>query len=287
MADQKRTGRRSGMLGELSAEFAGTMVLILFGTAVVAQVVAGGALTDPRGGLGDHDSISWGWGLGVTFGVYIAARLSGGHINPAVTLSLAAFKGFPWRKVVPYILAQTAGAFVAALLVRWNYTEVLGHADPGHTVKTQFVFSTLPGNGSLPISLWGGLRDQVIGTAILVLLIFAVTDLLSTPPKANLAPVVIGFIVVVIGMAWGTDAGYAINPARDFGPRLASFITGYGSAWRDQYGGFYWWVPIVGPIVGGLIGAAVYKLLIGYFLPSRAEQQVGRVPSGERPQEEG
>lgn len=275
MSEQKREAHRTGLIGELSAEFVGTMVLILFGCGVVAQVVAGG--------LGDHDSIAWAWGLGVTFGVYVAARLSGGHLNPAVTLSLAAFKGFPWNKVLPYAVAQTAGAFVAALLVRWNYTEVLAKADPGHTLKTQFVFSTLPGNGVLPVSEWGALRDQVIGTAILMLLVFAVTDLLNTPPGANLAAVVIGFIVVAIGMAWGTDAGYAINPARDFGPRLASFITGYGTAWRDQYGNFYFWVPIVGPLVGGLVGAALYRTLVSPFLPvlGPGPQEVGQTPSPE------
>ncbi|MEV6593017.1 MIP/aquaporin family protein [Streptomyces acidicola] len=267
---------RARLMGELSAEFTGTMILILFGCGAVAQVVAGGALT--HGALGDHDSIAWGWGLGVVMGVYVAARLSGAHINPAVTLALAVFKGFPWYKVLPYCLAQTAGAFVAALLVRWNYTEVLAKADPHHTHKTQIVFSTLPGNGVLPISQLGALRDQIIGTAVLVLLIFAVTDLLNTPPQANLAPFIIGLIVVVIGMGWGTDAGYAINPARDLGPRLASFLTGYGGAWRDQYGDLYFWVPIVGPLIGGLAGALLYRLLISRYLPV-VEPEPGRVPA--------
>lgn len=269
MAD--RTAAR-GMAGELIAEFLGTMVLLLFGLGVVAQVVAGG--------LGAHDSIAWAWGLGVTLGVYVAARISGAHLNPAVTVALACFKGFSWRKVLPYALAQTAGAFVAALIVRWNYTEVLAKFDPGHTIKSQGVFSTLPGNGVNPVSMWGGLRDQVIGTAILLLLIFAVTDLLNTPPGANLAPFIIGLIVVAIGMAWGTDAGYAINPARDFGPRLASYITGYGTAWRDQYGDLYWWVPIVGPFVGGVLGAAIYHFLITPILRRGVEEQEpGRVPA--------
>ncbi|MFE9728651.1 MIP/aquaporin family protein [Streptomyces sp. NPDC005794] len=279
---KRRTG--SGMLGELSAEFAGTMILILFGCGVVAQVAAGGALTDPPGGLGDHDSIAWAWGLGVTLGVYVAARLSGAHINPAVTLALAAYKGFPWRKVAPYALAQTAGAFVAALLVRWNYSEALAKADPGHTLKTQTVFSTLPANGNpaLPVHEWGAFRDQVIGTAILLLLIMAITDMLNTPPGANLAPFVIGLVVVAIGMAWGTNAGYAINPARDFGPRLASFITGYGGAWRDQYGNLYFWVPILGPLIGGLLGAGLYKAFVGRFLPSAEPEPPGRVPAPEK-----
>ncbi|MEU2679681.1 MIP/aquaporin family protein [Streptomyces sp. NPDC007107] len=274
---------RSGLIGELSAEFLGTMILILFGCGVVAQVAAGGALTDPPGGLGDHDSIAWAWGLGVTLGVYVAARLSGAHLNPAVTVALAAFRGFSWRKVAPYALAQTAGAFVAALLVRWNYSEALAKADPGHTVKTQTVFSTLPANGNpaLPVHEWGAFRDQVIGTAILLLLIMAVTDILNTAPGANLGPFITGLIVVAIGMAWGTNAGYAINPARDFGPRLASFITGYNGAWRDQYGNLYFWVPILGPLVGGLLGAGMYKAFIGRFLPTAEPEPPGRAPASQ------
>ncbi|MEU7820452.1 MIP/aquaporin family protein [Catellatospora sp. NPDC049111] len=247
-----------GLWRELSAEFAGTMILILFGVGVVAQVVGGG--------LGDHDSIAWAWGLGVTMGVYVAARISGGHLNPAVTFSLALFKGFPWVKVLPYIVAQFLGAFVAALLVRWNYTEVLHQTDPGLTMKTQGVFSTLPGNGSLPIGTWGAFRDQIIGTAILLFVVLALTDLLNLPPLANLAPLMIGLLVVGIGMAWGTAAGYAINPARDFGPRLASYLTGYESAFRDQYGNLYFWVPIVAPLIGGPLGAWLYHVLIGRYL---------------------
>jgi glycerol uptake facilitator protein len=260
-----------GLAGELAAEFAGTLILILFGVGVVAQVVAGG--------IGNHDSIAWAWGLGVTLGVYVAGRISGAHLNPAVTVALAVFKGFSWRKVLPYSLAQLAGAFVAALIVRWNYSEVLAKLDPGHTIKTQGVFSTLPGNGAAPVHTGGALRDQIIGTAILLFLILAVTDLRNSAPAANLAPFIVGLIVVAIGMAWGTDAGYAINPARDLGPRLASFFTGYGTAFRDQYGGLYFWVPIVGPLIGAVLGAGLYEVLVGRFLPSEEAPEPGRVPT--------
>ena len=260
------------LAGELAAEFAGTMILILFGLGVVAQVVAGG--------IGDHDSIAWAWGLGVTLGVYVAARISGAHLNPAVTLSLALFRGFSWAKVVPYALAQTLGAFVAALLVRWNYSEVIAKFDPGNTIASQGIFSTLPGNGTLPVGTGGALRDQIIGTAILLFCIFAVTDARSSAPLSNLAPLVVGLIVVAIGMAWGTDAGYAINPARDFGPRLMSFLTGYGTAWRDQNGDFYFWVPIVGPLIGGPLGAGLYDLLVGRHLPvDDDDAEPGRTPA--------
>ena len=251
--------RTPTLAGEMAAEFFGTFILILFGVGVVAQVVAGG--------IGAHDSIAWAWGLGVMLGIYAAGKISGAHLNPAVTLALALFQGFPWKKVLPYSLAQTAGAFVAALLVRWNYTEVIHKIDPGHTIKSQGIFSTLPGNGALPVSDAGALRDQIIGTAILVFLVFAITDARNSAPLANLTPLIVGLLIVAIGMAWGTDAGYAINPARDFGPRLAAFVTGYHGTFKDQYGNLYFWIPIVGPLVGGAIGGGLYKYGLQRFLP--------------------
>jgi glycerol uptake facilitator protein len=260
------------------AEFLGTMILILFGCGVVAQVIAGSGLGDPQS-LGDHDSIAWAWGLAVTLGVYTCARISGGHINPAVTVAFAVFWDFPWRKVLPYCFAQTLGAFVGALIVRWNYTEILNKFDPGLTTKTQFVFSTMPGNGSLPIHTWGAFRDQIIGTAILLFLVLVLVDPRNGPPLANLAPLIIGFIVVAIGMAFGSAAGYAINPARDLGPRLAQYLTGYENAWRDQYGDFYFWVPIAAPLIGGLLGAALYVWLIGRNIPDEEEVPPGREPT--------
>ncbi|MFB4296796.1 MIP/aquaporin family protein [Actinomadura sp. NTSP31] len=273
------TGRRlPEIVVEMSAEFAGTLILILFGVGVVAQAVAGSGLGDPQS-LGGHDAIAWAWGIAVTLGVYVSARLSGGHLNPAVTVALAVFKGFAWRKVIPFIFAQFLGAFVAALIVRWDYSEILHKFDPGHTAKSQFVFSTMPGNGSLPIHTWGAFRDQVIGTAILLFLILALTDLRNSPPLANMAPLIIGLVVVAIGMAFGADAGYAINPARDFGPRLAQFVTGYHGAWRDQYGQLYFWVPIAGPLIGGVLGAGLYLLFIGRHIPEEG-------PGGVKPRPE-
>ncbi|MBT2213083.1 MULTISPECIES: MIP/aquaporin family protein [Actinomadura] len=259
---------------ELAAEFAGTLILILFGVGVVAQAVAGSGLGEPQS-LGGHDAIAWAWGIAVTLGVYVSARISGGHINPAVTFALAVFKGFPWRKVGPFWIAQFLGAFVAALIVRWDYSEILAKFDPGHTAKTQFVFSTMPGNGSLPVGTWGAFRDQVIGTAILLFLVLALTDLRNSPPLANMAPLVIGLVVVAIGMAFGSDAGYAINPARDLGPRLAQYLTGYADAWRDQNGDLYFWVPIAGPLIGSIVGAALYILLIGRNIPEDEPPQPG------------
>lgn len=263
------------LLGELCAEFTGTAVLILFGVGVVAQVVTGG------GGLGDHDSIAWAWGLGVMLGVYTAARISGAHLNPAVTLALAVFAGFSWRKVLPYAVAQTLGAFVAALVVRATYAEAIALVDPDTTMATQGIFSTLPGNGTLDIGLTTAFADQVVGTAILLFLVMAITDARNNAPTAWFAPFAIGLLVVAIGMAWGTNAGYAINPARDLGPRVASFLTGYETAFEGPDGTLYFWLPIIAPLIGGLLGAGLYKLMVQQFLPPEeeaADMPTGRVP---------
>lgn len=257
---------------ECSAEGFGTFLILIFGAGSVAQVVAGGS------GLGDHNSIAWAWGFGVMLGVYVAGRISGAHLNPAVTVSLALFKGFPRRKIAPYVLAQTLGAFIAALIVRFDYSSVIAAVDPHHTLKTQIIFSTLPGNGTLPVGIWAAFADQILGTALLLFCIFAVTDLHNDGPPAGVTPIVVGLIVVVIGMAFGTDSGYAINPARDFGPRLASYLTGYAHAWKDQYGQYYFWVPIVGPLLGGPLGAGIYQLMIARHLAPADEQVAGLLP---------
>ncbi|MBC3190651.1 aquaporin family protein [Pseudonocardia sp. C8] len=276
MTSSEKTGseaapaaRTPSLLGELSAEFAGTMILILFGCGVVAQVV-----TTPDGSNGDHDSIAWAWGLGVTLGVYVAGRISGAHINPAVTIAFAVYEGFPWRKVGPFVLAQTLGALVAALIVRVTYADFIRSVDPNLT-ETQNIFSTLPGD---PVSIPTAFLDQVVGTAILVFVIFALVHPRNKGPLANLAPFMIGLLVVGIGMAWGSNAGYAINPARDFGPRLASWITGYDTAWVTPDGTPYWWLPIVAPVLGAVVGGGLFKLLIDRFIPAEdAPQEIGRV----------
>lgn len=258
--------KRTPLIGECSAEFFGTMLLILFGCGVVAQVVTGGTpLSTAPGATGDYNSVAWGWGLGVAMAVYVAGRLSGAHLNPAVTVALATFKGFPARKIGPYVAAQVAGAFVGALLVRFTYSDLIHNADPNHTKATQGIFSTSPDSG---VTLYTAFCDQVIGTAILVAVIFALTSAVNNPPLANMGPLLVGLLVVAIGLGWGANAGYAINPARDFGPRLASWLTGYSDAWYSANGpDLYFWVPIVAPLIGGVIGGALFVFCIEKFLP--------------------
>jgi glycerol uptake facilitator len=254
--------QKYSLRAELMAEFFGTLILILFGDGVVAMVVLFGKGIPGEIVHGGFTNITLGWGLGVTMGVYVAGRISGAHINPAVTIAMAIFRDFPWRKVIPYILVQTAGAFVAAALVYWNYLPAFHAADPGldHTAN---VFTTFPAFPDLPRA---GLLDQTVGTGLLLFLVMALIDERNQPPGANLMPVLIGAVVVAIGMSFGGMHGYAINPARDFGPRLFTVVAGFKNNGLTD-GSMVFWVPIVGPILGGIIGAAAYDWGVRRFLP--------------------
>src|ERR1700692_1487567 len=240
------------LIAELIAEFLGTFVLILFGTGVVAMVVlfpSGAAAGTAHGG---YTNITLGWGLAVTMGIYVAGKVSGGHLNPALTLPLAVFRGFPWRKVLPYSIAQTAGAFLAAALVYRNYLPAFQLTDP-QLEKTAGIFTTFPAFPALPQA---GFLDQVIGTALLLLLIFAIIDEFNMPPGSNMVPLMVGLVVVAIGMSFGAMHGYPINPARDFGPRLFTALAGFkNNGFTD--GPRVWWVPVVAPLLGGLGGGGV------------------------------
>jgi glycerol uptake facilitator protein len=249
------------LTAELIAEFLGTFVLILFGTGVVAMVVLFPTKNPGEIIHGGFTNITLGWGLAVTMGIYVAGKISGAHLNPAVTLAFAVFRGFPWRKVLPYSLAQTAGAFAAAALAFWNYLPAFHQVDP-QLERTAGIFTTFPAFPELPQA---GFLDQLIGTGLLVLLVFAITDEFNMPPGANLAPLLIGLVVVAIGMSFGGMHGYAINPARDFGPRLFTVVAGFRNNGLTD-GSRVWWIPVVAPLLGGLIGAAIYDFSIRRFL---------------------
>lgn len=249
------------LTAELIAEFLGTFVLILFGTGVVAMVVLFPTRNPGETIHGGFTNITFGWGFGVMMGIYIAGKISGAHLNPAVTLALAVFRKFPWAKVIPYSAAQTAGAFTAAALVYRNYLPAFHQVDP-QLDHTAGVFTTFPAFAGMPQA---GFLDQLIGTGFLVLLIFAITDEFNMAPGANLAPLMIGLVVVAIGMSFGGMHGYPINPARDFGPRLFTVAAGFRNNGLTD-GTHVWWIPVVGPLVGGLAGAALYDLGIRRFL---------------------
>lgn len=270
---------RQTQWGELLSEFLGTAVLIMFGTGVVAMYVA--ALPQSGRGHGITTDADWllitfGWGMAVIMGIYVAGGISGAHINPAVTLAFAVFGGFPWRKVPGYVVAQVAGAFVGAAVVYLNYRDAIFASENAagvghHSPSTVGIFVTGP--AGYFDTYWGPIISEITGTALLLIIVFAVVDLMNIPPKGNLGAVIIGFGVMAIGMSFGANSGYAINPARDFGPRLFTYVAGWGdAALPGNTGGAlhdYWWVPIVGPCIGAIIGAVIYNFFISDVLKAR------------------
>jgi MIP family channel proteins len=254
-----------GLFREVLAEFFGTFILIVFGVGVVAQVVLS------RQTAGTYLSINLGWGLAVTMGCYVSAGVTGAHLNPAVTLALAVHRRFPWSKVLPYAIAQVAGAFVASAVVYITYREALTAFDGGvrqvlGPQGTAGIWATYP---QPFLSVFpGGFVDQVVGTALLLGVILGITDTRNSPAPAGLAPLIVGLLVVVIGMTFGFNAGYAINPARDFGPRLFTAVAGWGGGVFTAANN-WWWVPVVAPLIGGTIGGWTYDAFVGNHFPSR------------------
>jgi MIP family channel proteins len=247
---------------EAAAEFLGTLVLIVFGTGVVAEVT----LSHGSGGM--PLSIHLAWGLAVTMGIYVSAGVSGAHLNPAVTLALAVLRGFPWRRVPIYVLAQTGGAFAGAALTFVTYREAFDAFDGGTrqvagAAGTAGIFATYP---QPFLSLAGGFVDQVVGTALLLLVIFALGDRRNAAPASG-GPVLVGALVAAIGMSFGFNAGYAINPARDLGPRLFTALAGWGGE-VFRAGNGWWWVPLVAPCLGAVLGGLVYDALVAWRHPA-------------------
>jgi glycerol uptake facilitator protein len=270
-------------MADYVAEFLGTLVLVALGTGVVATAVVGlpesGRTSVAFQSGSDWLLIAFGWGMAVAFAVYVAGGVSGAHLNPAVTLAWAIKRDFPWRKVPGYIAAQVAGAFAgAALVYAVNYQAIAAHeAREGITRAggaTVGIFVTGP--APYYVNYVGPVLVEVVGTAFLVLFILALTDLSNTPVRANLSPLMIGMAVFAIGVSFGANTGYALNPARDFGPRVLAWLAGWDRAafpGTEARLAAYWWVPLVAPPIGGILGAVVYDRGIASVLQVRQQHQ--------------
>lgn len=264
--------KRPTLTQELLAEFFGTFILILGGDGVVANVGLAPRLASQGY---DWNTIAWGWGLSVMVAVYVGGGVTGAHINPAVTLAMAVKRGFAWAKVVPYWIAQIAGAFVGALGVFLTYREGLIAAGmpnvwctgPGSVFETAF-WGASGSAGGVPYSLLNAFTAEIFGTMTLLLGVVAFFDNRNWA-KATLfiGPLVVGLVVVMVGVTLGGPSGYAINPARDFGPRLLGTLVGT----RGLFTGWYWLVaPIIGPLIGAVLGVVLYDIFITPGLPEEA-----------------
>jgi glycerol uptake facilitator protein len=256
-----------------SAEFVGTFILVFFGVGVVHTAL----LSEPHAGLG---LVAVAWAVAVALAIYTTGAISGAHLNPAMTLAFAVFRGFPARRVVPYLLAQLAGAFCAAALLYGLFHGVIAHFERGHglvrgcpgSVLSAMIYGEyFPNPGMVAagvlanadVTLWQAMLGEGIGTAFLALFVFALTDRANAAgPGGALLPLCIGMAVAlnISIIAPLTQAGF--NPARDFGPRLFAWLAGWGSiAIPGPRGGFFT-VYILAPCIGALGGAAVYHFLL-------------------------
>jgi glycerol uptake facilitator protein len=259
----------------LFGEFLGTALLVLLGDGVVASVVL-------MGKQADWIVITTGWAFAVALGIYVSGRLSGGHLNPAVTLALALRGDFPRGRVVPYWIAQIVGAFAAAVILYVAYADAFSAFERTAGLATRGamsggkligpfaggagVFATYPAFDNQGRNLF----VEFLGTAVLMMAVRALTDPRNVAPSRAMTPALMGLAVGAIGLSLGGLTGYAINPARDLGPRLASALLGWGTAVFRSHGS-YFWVPIVGPLLGGIAGAWLYDTAIARHLPAADE----------------
>ncbi|HEY7866430.1 MAG TPA: MIP/aquaporin family protein [Psychromonas sp.] len=267
------------LLGQCIAEFIGTGLLIFFGVGCVAALVLTGA------SFGQWE-ISIMWGMGVAIAIYCTAGVSGAHINPAVTIALAAFHGFEKRKVLPYIISQMAGAFCSAALIYALYSNLFTDYEIAHgflrnseaALSTAGIFSTYPHPS---LSILGAFSVEFVITAVLMFAILALNDESNGTPRGAMTPILIGILIAVIGGSLGPLTGFAMNPARDFGPKLFAYFAGWEFALSGAKEIPYFIVPILGPVFGACFGGWAYPKLIAQYLPNAGHDSTIPIQSEE------
>ncbi|XP_016148387.1 aquaporin-7 [Sinocyclocheilus grahami] len=244
------------------AETLCTFIMMVFGLGTVAQVVTG------NGVFGEYFSINVGFGLSVAMGVHVGGKVSGAHMNAAVSFTMCVFGRLRWKMFPLYVFAQFLGSFLAAGTIFLLYYDAIHHYCGGNfTVSgpkaTAGIFATYPAPF---ISIYTGFFDQVLGTAMLLLCLMALADQRNQPVVPRGEPVGVGLLVLLIGVSLGSNSGYAINPTRDLGPRVFTLMAGWG---MDVFraGNGWWWVPLVAPFIGGVTGALIYEAFVELHHP--------------------
>ncbi|MFA0196164.1 MIP/aquaporin family protein [Vibrio artabrorum] len=259
------TNKHPSLFGQCLAEFIGTGLLIFFGVGCVAALVLTGAT------FGQWE-ISIIWGFGVAIAIYCTAGVSGAHINPAVTIALAMFHGFDKAKVLPYIISQLLGAFCSAALVYALYSNLFTDYEIAHNfvrssqeaLSTAGIFSTYP---HASLSFFGAFAVEFVITAVLMFAILALGDENNGASRGAMNPLLIGILIAVIGGSLGPLTGFAMNLARDFGPKLFAYFAGWDFALSGARDIPYFIVPILAPIAGACFGGWLYPRVIGAYLP--------------------
>uniref|UniRef100_A0A8C2D2I9 Aquaporin-3 n=2 Tax=Cyprinus carpio TaxID=7962 RepID=A0A8C2D2I9_CYPCA len=259
---------RNVLIRQALAECLGTLILVMFGCGSVAQLILS------RGSHGMFLTVNFAFGFAATLGILVCGQVSGGHINPTVTFALCLLGREPWRKFPVYFLAQTLGAFLGSGIIFGMYFDAIWDYGQGSLVvvgdnATAGIFATYP---SKHLTLLNGFFDQMIGTAALIVCILAIVDPYNNPIPQGLEAFTVGFVVLVIGQSMGFNSGYAVNPARDLGPRIFTAIAGWGSEVFSANS--YWsFVPIFAPFIGAMLGVMVYQLMVGYHVEGEARDK--------------
>ncbi|XP_072030342.1 aquaporin-10-like [Amphiura filiformis] len=260
---------RSLLGRQFLAEMLGTFILVIFGDGAVAQFVVSGSHP------GAFLSVNWGFAAGLLLGVYFSAGVSGGHLNPAVSLAMASLGKMPWIALPVYCLAQFLGAFFASVMIYAVYIDAINNLDGGKRQVTgqngtAGIWASYPPDY---VTIQEGFLDQILGTALLVSCICAITDKKNSKPVNGMEPLIVGLALLAIGVAYGFNCGFPVNPARDLAPRLFTYIAQYGSDVWAPNGRQWWWAPIFGPLLGGLIGGWTYYLMIELHHPRELTYQ--------------
>ncbi|XP_013774154.1 aquaporin-9-like [Limulus polyphemus] len=265
----KRLKLKNQTAREFLGEFLGTMILILFGDAAFAQTVL------EKRGVSDVFAVVFGWGVGVMMGLATAMGVSGGHINPAVTVAFATLGKFPWRKVPVYLVAQHLGAFVASAIIYFNYIDALNWYDGGNRAilgetGSAYIWATYPKEY---VSTANCFLDQIVGTGILMFTVLAVVDERNVKFPLWGAAIALGFMICALAMCYGANCMAALNPARDFATRAFTAVAGWGAEPFSHRNYNYFWVGVIGPHLGAIIGGWMYYLGVELHWPDEEDNE--------------
>lgn len=243
---------------ECLSEFLSTLIYIAFGLGVNAQYVLS------KAAAGDYTSVTIAWGVGVMMAMHVGGGVSHSHLNPAITIALAVFGVFPWRKVPGYVVSQVLGAFVGSLMIYTMYYQFIHLGDPHKTAATSIIFHTHPNQY---INHNGAFLTEMFATMIFLICLLSLVDEKNRPTVVPSFPACTGILVVGIGMCFSLGSSAALNPARDFGPRVMLAMVGYDGIFSAN--NTYFWIPIVAPIIGAILGCAIYLLFIMAHHPDK------------------
>ncbi|XP_029916894.1 aquaporin-3a [Myripristis murdjan] len=267
---------RNLLLRQALAECLGTLILVMFGCGAVAQMKLS------SGSHGMFLTVNFAFGFAATLGILVCGQVSGGHLNPAVTFALCLLGRERWRKFPMYFAFQTLGAFLGSAIIFGMYYDALwdhpGSFDMTGPNNTAGIFATYPGKH---LTIVNGFFDQIIGTTALIVCILAIVDPYNNPIPQGLEAFTVGFVVLVIGLSMGFNSGYAVNPARDLGPRIFTAIAGWGTDVFTARRGWFL-VPIFAPFIGTIIGVMIYQLMVGFHVEGEARDRENAKQENER-----